>query len=114
MTSVCDSLFEWARKKTSSFSELFFLDESDDLAADSGDELIYRLRQWPDLPPASKTAGIYQTLSVMSSRPVNRHWMLRHSGRPAAEVDRLLRRLVANEEVEVIDPSKFPVARAAA
>ncbi len=76
----------------------------------AGDDLVYRLRQWPDLPAKSKTADIYRTLSVMSTRPVNRHWITEFSGLAKAEVDSLLRRLTETNSVEVIDISKFPAA----
>ena len=111
MPSVYDNLFVWARKRTSAFAELLVLNE-DDCVAVNDDELIYRLRNWPHLPAQCKTADIYRVLSVMSSRPVNRHWILRNSGLPQAQVDRLLRRLVAEDAVEVIDASKFAAAAA--
>ena len=72
-----------------------------------GDELIYRLKLWPNIPSASKTAGMYRTLSVMSSRPVNRRWILRSSGMQAHEVDLLLRRLVEQGAVDVIDARNY-------
>ncbi len=75
-----------------------------------GDGLIYRLRHWPELPAASKTAGIFRTLSVMSHRPVNRHWILATSRLRPREVDRLLKHLIDEGAVEVIDGSKFPLA----
>ena len=75
--------------------------------ADSGDCLIYRLKHWPRLRSVSKTAGIYRALSMMSTRPVNRRWILSNSGMPASEVDGLLRRLIAEGAVEVIDSTQF-------
>ncbi|MDB5947128.1 MAG: hypothetical protein JWQ33_2154 [Ramlibacter sp.] len=70
---------------------------------DTGESLIYRLRHWPQIPSASKTADIYRTLSVMSNRPVNRRWILNNSSLDARAVDHLLRRLVEQGAVEVID-----------
>lgn len=107
MPSVYDTLFNWARKTTTSFAELRFV-PSERVEVDSdGDGLIYRLKHWPELPTASRTADVLRTLSVMSHRPVNRHWILAHSRLPAAQVDKLLQRLVADDAVEVIDGSKF-------
>ncbi|MEP6790393.1 MAG: hypothetical protein ABI907_03415 [Ramlibacter sp.] len=103
MPSVYDNLFEWARKKTSSVSGFPVPDAC-------GDDLIYRLREWPHLPAKSKTVGVYRILSVMSSRPVNRHWIIGQSGLTGAEVDLLLRRLVADNAVDVIDASRFRAA----
>ena len=68
-----------------------------------GETLIYRLRHWPRIPSASKTAALLRTLSVMSNRPVNRRWILNHSRLDAGAVDLLLRRLIEQDAVEVID-----------
>lgn len=108
MAGVYDTLYRWARRTTTSFAELRFVSSQRlELDADSGG-LIYRLKQWPDLPSDARTADVLRTLSVMSSRPVNRHWILTHSRLHAGDVDRLLRRLVEQDAVEVIDGSKFP------
>ena len=108
MGSVLDSLRHWARKTTTSFAELGLLyAPREDAPAVEKDGLIYRLRQWPHLTPSQKTVDVLRTLSVMSSRPVNRHWILSKSGLPAREVDRLLSSLVARGDVEVIDPRRF-------
>lgn len=77
---------------------------------DSGGGLIYRLKYWPELPAASKTANIFRTLSVMSHRPVNRAWILATSKLRASQVDRLLKSLIDKGAIEVIDSSKYPVA----
>lgn len=107
MSSVYDTLCLWARKTTTSFAELRLLMERSEPAQEPADGLIYRLRVWPDLPPSSKTAGIFRALSVMSNRPVNRRWFVEHSRLPAAQADRLLQRLVDEGSVEVIDPGRF-------
>jgi hypothetical protein len=111
MARVYETLFNWARKSTSSFAELL---------ASAGDrqeseppldcELIYRLKHWPLLPEDLKTAGVYRTLSVMSQRPVNRRWLISHSSLRAEQVDGLLQRLTEANAVEVIDSSKFEQA----
>lgn len=107
MSSVSDTLYQWARKTTTSFAELRFASSQRDELEPEGAGLIYRLKHWPDLPQATKTADVFRTLSVMSNRPVNRHWILANSRMRAQEVDRLLARLVAQDAVSVIDGSKF-------
>ena len=72
--------------------------------------LIYRLKHWPQLPAGSENACVWRTLSVMSTRPVNRNWILMSSSLRPRQVDRLLRDLVAQGAVEVIDPAGFAVA----
>ncbi len=109
MPSVYDSLSQWLQKTTSSFAELRVLPMTQG-GHDKGaaDHLIYRLRQWPDLPSALRTADVYRTLSVMSSRPVNRRWFVASSGLTLAEADALIQRMVDDEAVEVIVASIFP------
>jgi hypothetical protein len=108
MTSVYDTLYNWARRTTTSFGELRFIhSQRDEVSGLDGDGLIYRLKQWPELPSASRTADVLRALSVMSNRPVNRQWILKHSKMREAEVDRLLARLVQDDAVEVIDSSKY-------
>lgn len=107
MPSVYDTLYSWARKTTTSFAELRFVSsERDDMETD-GDGLIYRLKHWPELPASSRTADVFRALSVMSHRPVNKHWILANSKLRAAQVDKLLQRLIAEDAVEVIDGSKY-------
>ena len=67
------------------------------------DGLIYRLKHWPTLPSAIRTADVLRLLSVMSHRAVNRRWIRAHTRLEAAQIESLLRRLVARGEVEVID-----------
>ena len=112
MPSVYDTLYQWARRTTTSFAELRFVSSERDDLDDDGDGLIYRLKHWPELPSQVRTAGVLRALSVMSGRPVNRHWILANSKLQAQDVDRLLARLVAQDAVEVIDGSKFPAAAA--
>lgn len=111
MPSVYDTLYLWARKTTTSFSELRFVASQRDEVRHDGDGLIYRLKYWPELPRDSRTADVFRALSVMSHRPVNRHWILTNSKLRPQQVDSLLERLVAQDAVEVIDGSKFPESR---
>jgi hypothetical protein len=73
----------------------------------AANDLIYRMKAWPQLPEAGRTAEIYRMLSVMSSRPVNRQWMLARSGLRAPDLDGLLDHLVDVGAIEVIDPARF-------
>ena len=43
----------------------------------------------------------------MSSRPLNRQWILAHTRIEAPQLEELLRTLVAQGAVEVIDPARF-------
>jgi hypothetical protein len=105
MPSVYDTLYNWARRTTTSFAELCFVTSERDEAQPTG--LIYRLRHWPDLPSHHRTADVFRTLSVMSSRPVNRHWILTHSHLHEDQLDSLLHRLVREGAVETIDAARF-------
>ena len=106
MPSVYDTLHNWARRTSTSFVELCFVNsEHDELPQPAG--LIYRLKHWPELPRSDRIADVFRTLSVMSNRPVNRHWILAHSRLRARQVDSLLERLVREGAVEAIDAAKF-------
>ncbi len=107
MPSVYDTLYRWARK-TTSFAEPRFVPSERDAMDSETDPLIYRLKRWPDLPCHTRTAGVLRTLSMMSTHPVNRHWILANSKLRACDVDQLLERLVEQDAVEVIDGSKYP------
>ena len=113
MASFYARLCNWTRRTTKPFGKLLF-DPSQGKAGkpDAGGGLIYRLRHWPLLPDAYKTADVYRMLSVMSNRLVNRSWIQAHSKLPAEQLDRLLQRLVDKGAVDVIDASKFmPAAK---
>jgi hypothetical protein len=105
MTRVVDRLSRWARRT-------FPLLRADTPTAatateNAQDQLIYRLRRWPKLPSSSMSTDISRTLSVMSTRPVNRRWILNHSSLQAHEVDSMLQCLVEQEAVEVTDAGKY-------
>lgn len=107
MPTVFDSICQWTRKTTTSFAELRFVPSQRDETPAPGDTLIYRLKHWPDLPSATKTAGVLRSLSVMSHRPVNRNWLVNQSKLGPRQVDRLLQRLIADGAVEVIDSARY-------
>lgn len=73
----------------------------------TGADLIFRLKAWPQLPESGRTAEIYRMLSVMSSQPVNRHWLLTRVRIAPQQLDQLLQHLVREGALEVIDPSRF-------
>ena len=70
-------------------------------------DLIFRLKAWPQLPENGRTAEIYRILSVMSSQPVNRAWLLARCRMAPHQLDELMVKLVAEGAVEVIDPARF-------
>ena len=107
MSTVYDSFFSWAKRTTTSFAELRLVSSTPKESESADDTLIYRLKQWPELPPDRRTANVYRALSVMSHRPVNRQWFATNSKLRAKEVDQLLADLVREDAVEVIDGSKY-------
>lgn len=107
MPSVYDTLFNWAKRTTTSFAELRFVASQRDMMDNDADGLIYRLKHWPELSAIDRTADVFRALSVMSNRPINRRWILANSKLSAGQVDDLLQRLIAEGAVEVIDGSKF-------
>lgn len=113
MASAYDTLYRWARRTTTSFADLCFAASQPDepSAIDPSDKLVYRLKHWPNLAPAQRTAEIYRALSLMSNRPVNRSWFLRHSRMKARQLDHLLDGLVAQGAVEVLDVSSYLARR---
>ncbi len=70
-------------------------------------DLIFRMRAWPQLPETGRTAEVYRMLSVMSSRPVNRRWLLSRCGMAPKQLDALLQQWVTEGSIEVIDPARF-------
>ena len=106
MPNFADRVFHWARQFFITLSDPFPATEV--LANGSGeDQLIYRLRRWPKLPSSSMTTDVTRALSVMSTRPVNRRWLLDNINLTTHEVDKMLRRLVEQEAVEVTDAGKY-------
>jgi hypothetical protein len=111
MPSVYDTLHSWARRTTTSFAELRYVaSPQEDFHTPAGP--VYRLKHWPDLPCHHRTADVFRTLSVMSSRPVNRHWILAHSRMRKDQLDSLLHRLIREGAVEAIDTANFQEAPA--
>jgi hypothetical protein len=111
MPLITATLFSWVRKTGRSVAGLCSRSAAPGSHEGDADGRIYRLRHWPDLPSASRTAEVLRLLSLMSHRPVNRRWMLSHTRLEAGHIDSLLRRLVARGAVEVIDASGFSPTR---
>lgn len=107
MASVYDSLSAWARKTTTTFAVLLATGGHERAHSPAPGEIAYRLRQWPRLPQAVKTAAVLRTLSVMSQRPVNRRWMLANTKLRSNELNRLLASLDQQGALETIDTSRF-------
>lgn len=97
----------WARRSKTPFGVLSWLPSSPPEPQPVDDGLVYRLKHWPSLPSAVRTADVFRLLSVMSHRAINRRWMLAHTRLDPAQLDVLLRRLVARGEVHVIDTRAF-------
>ena len=72
-----------------------------------GADLIYRLKAWPEVTEPGRTADVYRMLSVMSSRPVNRQWIMTHTRMEPGQLELLLRKWVSEGAIEVIDPKRF-------
>jgi len=104
--TVYDRLYQWARR-TSGFGELGFSSSLRAEAAISGDTLVYRLRHWPELPASLRKAAVFRALSIMSQRPVNRGWIVRHSKMQPGEIDDLLHQLAAQDALQVIDVADY-------
>jgi hypothetical protein len=100
MATIRGTMFSWARWADSPSPEPGGAPTEWDIAR-NGEGLTYRLRRWPDLPSRDRTAEVYRTLSRRSHGPVDRNWMLTHSGLQAERVDALLRLLIAEGAIEV-------------
>jgi hypothetical protein len=108
LPGVYSRLYHWARR-TSEFAESVISgwEREEPEEKKTASSMIYRLRSWPELPQSQRTATIYRMLSVMSSRPVNRTWILASSRMQPRQLDGLLAGLIAQGVVEAIDPSGY-------
>jgi hypothetical protein len=70
-------------------------------------DLIFRMKSWPQLPEHGRTAEVYRILSVMSSQPVNRRWLIARCRMAPQQLDSLLMQMVSDGALEVIDPAQF-------
>jgi len=81
--------------RISGFAGLDIHEAGDTEAMWHGTGFAYRLRTWPKLRPAYRTAPIYRALSVMSTRPVSVAWFSRCSGLPADQAQNIVSWLVS-------------------
>ena len=113
------TITEWAKRTSSSFggSRPQMLDTTfpETVAAepDLPGDLIYRLKHWPELPGNLRTADVLRLVSLMSSRPLRRSWILDRTRIGEQRLDLLLKRLAAQKALDVLDPSCLPADRAA-
>ncbi|HYF19386.1 MAG TPA: hypothetical protein VEA40_16085 [Ramlibacter sp.] len=107
MPRMVGALADWARRTTTSFAELRGETWLRPEPPPAGPALIYRLRQWPSLPPSLQRVDVLRLLSLMSNRPVTRSWMLSRARVTEPQLDRLLQLLERQGAVDVIDPSGF-------
>ncbi len=108
------TITEWAKRTSSSFGgsrpqllETSFPETIIDEPDLPGD-LIYRLKHWPELPDNLRTAEVLRLISLMSSRPLRRSWILDRTRLDAQRLDLLLKRLSAQQALDVLDPSRLP------
>lgn len=104
--SAFDALCQWAKPPGSPFADPSFRTQR----RAGADTLIYRLKRWPDIPTVTRTAQVLRVLSLMSNRLVNRTWLLANTSLTRYELDRLLRLMIEDGAVELIDSSRFAPA----
>ena len=108
------AITEWARRTSSSFggsrSSLLESGFPSTVAAepDVPGDLIYRLKHWPELPGSLRTAEVLRLVSLLSSRPLRRSWILSRTRLDEKRLDRLVARLSAQQALDVLDPSRLP------
>jgi hypothetical protein len=108
------TITEWARRTSSSFggSRPTLLESAFPATVatepDLPGDLIYRLKHWPELPGNLRTAEVLRLVSLMSSRPLRRSWILDRTRMDERRLDLLVRRLSAQKALDVLDPSRLP------
>lgn len=116
---MMQAITQWTKRATSSFgaSRAVLLESSFPqtvlAAPEVPGDLIYRLKRWPLLPQRLRTAEVLRLLSVMSSRPVRRSWILERTRLDERHLDLLTGRLARQGALDILDPSRLPNERAA-
>ena len=111
---MLQTITEWARRTGSSFggSRPQFLESAFPatvtLEPDPQSDLVYRLKHWPELPPALRTAEVLRLVSLLSSRPVRRSWILSCTRLDEQRLSVLIKCLSAQQALDVLDPSCLP------
>ena len=67
----------------------------------------YRLRAWPDLPDALRTAAVFQAFSRMSQGPVSLPWFIRQTRLRPDDARDLFEQLVLGGQLQVIELAGF-------
>ena len=108
-----EAINDWARRTSSSFgdSRADFARSHLPAPAPVPADLIYRLKHWPELPSVMRTAEVLRLLSLMSSRPVRRSWVLANTRLGEQRLDGLLKRLVQQDALDTIDLALLPAER---
>lgn len=91
----------WLRRATQSLAPPDHGAGGGDGDGDGG--LTYRLRRWPPLPGACRTARVFRVLDLMSRQPVSQGWLLDRSGLTPVQVGELILNLVVQRAVDVSD-----------
>ena len=114
---MMQAITEWTRRAASSFggshpgmAETTF-PETVLATPDLPGDLIYRLKRWPVLPNGLRTAEVLRLLSVMSSRPVRRSWILERTRLDEQRLDLLTERLARQGALDILDPARLPAER---
>ena len=111
------AITEWTRRAASSFgasrSEVASTTFPETVLSvpDVAGDLVYRLKRWPVLPNRLRTAEVLRLLSVMSSRPVRRSWVLERTRLDEHHLDLLTGRLVRQGALDILDPARLPSGR---
>jgi hypothetical protein len=116
---MMQAITEWTRRATSSFGGSrpgivnTTFPETVLSAAEITGDLVYRLKRWPVLPTRLRTAEVLRVLSVMSSRPVRRSWILERTRLDERHLDLLTGRLARQGALDILDPARLPTERRA-
>lgn len=100
-----------ARQLMTGFAGLDVQEAGDTRAMWHGIGFAYRLRAWPALRWADKTAPIYRALSVMSTRPVSVAWFAKRSGISTHRAQEIVDWLMVHDYAEAIALDKPQGAR---
>lgn len=99
MASRFRPLFWLRRPATSQASTLVVAVRGDARNEETGP--AFRLRNWPPLPGACRTARVFRVLDLMSRQPLSQEWLHSSSGLTPTQVDELILNLVVHRAVDV-------------
>ncbi|KQT13683.1 hypothetical protein [Ramlibacter sp. Leaf400] len=111
---MMQTITEWTRRTTSSFGgsrppagDTEF-PQTVVSEPDKPGDLVYRLKRWPELPTAMRTAEVLRLLSLLSSRPLRRSWILERTRLGEEHLEMLTKRLSAQGALDIFDPALLP------